>query len=99
MKLAGVDTAIKGFVDYKPVDAEIIVEANPKNLLMVHKGIDSIGGIANLNKIQGLEKTDAYKNNNVFAIDRAAFEFGPRIGVFALELAKKINKDLPRLQR
>ena len=99
MNLANIDTAIQGFEDYKPVNPEVIVKTNPQNILMVYKGVDSLGGVENVGRIKGVQSTDAFKNKNILLIHRTAFEFGPRIGQFALELAKKVQGDLPKTQR
>ncbi|MCH2205764.1 MAG: ABC transporter substrate-binding protein [Lentisphaerales bacterium] len=99
MGLVGLETAINGFNDYKAINAEIVIEANPKYLLMVHVGLESIGGINQLKNIPGLSKTTAFKENNIITMDKVCMEFGPRIGQFALEFAKKLHGDIPALQK
>lgn len=98
-KLAGLSLAIDGFESFKPVNAETIIEANPQYIVLLHKGIESLGGVDKVGKIPGLQKTDAIKNKNVIALEDAAMKFGPRVGKFALELCKKVNGDIAPASR
>ena len=99
MNLVNLETAINEFKDYKTLNAEVIIEANPKYLLMVHVGLESIGGIEKLKFIPGLSKTTAYIEKNVITLDKVCMEFGPRVGVFALEFARKLHKEVPGLKK
>ena len=86
--LAGGQNAITEFEDFKPLTPEALIKGNPDVILMFDTGLQSMGGIDGVLKIQGVEKTNAGKNKKIIAMDGALLSgFGPRLG----EAATKLN--------
>lgn len=90
--LAGGQNAISGFKDYKPLSAESLIAANPDVILMFDTGLESMGGVDGLLKVQGVAQTNAGKNRKVIVMDGQYLTgFGPRVISAVKELAGKIN--------
>ncbi|MCM8531296.1 MAG: ABC transporter substrate-binding protein [Lentisphaeraceae bacterium] len=95
LELAGAQPAVKGFKGFKPINAETIIEADPEVIMLFHSGLESLGGLDKLAAVPGLQLTKALKQKGkVVAIDDRALNFGPRIGLFAMELAQKLQGEL-----
>ncbi|MCM8536762.1 MAG: ABC transporter substrate-binding protein [Lentisphaeraceae bacterium] len=94
LELAGAKPAISGFKGFKPINAETIIVADPEVIMLFHSGLESLGGKQKLAEVPGLKLTKALKNDKIVAIDDRALNFGPRIGLFAMELAQKLQGDL-----
>lgn len=95
LELAGAEPAVKGFNGFKPINAETIIEADPEAIMLFHSGLESLGGIEKLAAVPGLKLTKALRQKGkVVAIDDRALNFGPRIGLFAMELAQKLQGEL-----
>ncbi|MDR0229313.1 MAG: ABC transporter substrate-binding protein [Flavobacteriaceae bacterium] len=81
IQLAGGENAITGFSDFKPLTPEALLNSNPDYILMFDTGLQSMGGIDGVLKIEGIEKTNAGKNKKVIAMDGLLLTgFTPRIG-------------------
>ncbi|NDI98481.1 ABC transporter substrate-binding protein [Flavobacterium sp. LaA7.5] len=92
--LAGATNAIEDFDDYKPLTPEALIKGNPDVILMFDSGIESLGGVDGVLKIQGIDKTNAGKNKNVIAMDGALLSgFGPRLGEAAAQLNSKLAEN------
>jgi iron complex transport system substrate-binding protein len=90
--LAGGQNAISEFADYKPLTAEALVKANPDIILLFDSGLQSLGGAAGLEKIQGIKETKAGKTHRIISMDGELLSsFGPRLGRAIQELAAKIR--------
>lgn len=98
LTLAGAEPCIKGFSGYKPINAEKIIESNPEAIMLFDSGLESLGGVAGLSKIQGLKLTSAVKEGKVVTMDDRSTNLGPRVGLFAMELAKKLYGDIEPLK-
>jgi iron complex transport system substrate-binding protein len=86
---AGTDLGIEGFV---PLTAEALAKANPDVLLVMNKGLESVGGIEKLLALPGVSSTSAAQNSAVIqADDRVLLAFGPQtpkvISCLAAQLA------------
>ncbi len=93
IELAGAKNAVSGFEDFKPLNAEALVTANPDVILMFNSGLESLGGMDGLLKVQGIAQTNAGRNKKVIEMDGQFLAgFGPRVGKAAGELAEKLNK-------
>lgn len=91
--IAGGENAVSDFEDFKPLTPEALIQSNPDYILMFDKGLESLGGIDGVLKIQGIEQTNAGKNNQIIAMDGALLSgFGPRVGQAAKELNQLISK-------
>lgn len=92
IQLAGARNAITGFSEYKPLNAEALIAANPDVILMFDTGLESMGGVDGLLKVQGVAQTNAGKNRKVIVMDGQYLTgFGPRVINAVKELATKIN--------
>jgi iron complex transport system substrate-binding protein len=91
--LAGGQNAITEFEDYKPLTPESLIKGNPDVILLFTSGLESLGGVDGLLKIQGVSQTNAGKNKKVIALDGALISgFGPRVGEGAVALNAELVK-------
>ena len=95
IELAGAENAITGFEDYKPMAAEAVVSAKPDVILMLTRGLDSIGGVDGLLEQPGIPLTPAGKNRRIVTLDDLLLlGFGPRLGTAVKRLTKKLHPSL-----
>ena len=93
--MAGGQNAITEFEDYKPLTPESLIKGNPDVILLFTSGLESLGGVDGLLKIQGVSQTNAGKNKKVIALDGALISgFGPRVGEGAAALNAELVKAL-----
>ncbi|WP_264433395.1 heme/hemin ABC transporter substrate-binding protein [Flavobacterium agricola] len=93
VELAGGKNAITEFVDYKPLTPEALAQANPDFIVMFDKGLEAVGGIDGLLKVDGIAQTNAGKNKNIIALDGLLLSgFGPRLGQAVQELNHAFKK-------
>ena len=85
----GVDTgASLSNKPFAPITAETIAQANPDLILVMTKGLESVGGVKGLIALPGVSQTSAGKNRRVIAVDDSLLlSFGPRLP----DLIKQIN--------
>lgn len=92
IELAGAENAAAALTDFKPLTPEALLTTNPDVILMFEKGLQSIGGIDGLLKIEGTSTTNAGKNKKVVTMDGQFLSgFGPRLGDAVVELHNKIK--------
>ncbi len=92
-KMAQLEGTATGFDEFAPLTPESLVQMNPEYLVFFESGIQSMGGKEGLVKIQGIDQTDAFKNDNIVALDGQYLSgFGPRVGEGASELNKLLSK-------
>lgn len=73
---------------FAPITAETIAQANPDLILVMTKGLASVGGVKGLIALPGVAQTSAGKNRRVVAVDDSLLlSFGPRLP----DLVKQIN--------
>ncbi len=78
---------------YTPISAEALIESNPHVILVMEKGLASVGGIDGLLKLPGVAQTDAGKNRAVIAVDDSLLlSFGPRTPDLISQLSGAISK-------
>lgn len=95
IELAGAQNAITGFEGYKPMTAEAVVSAAPDVLLLLTRGLDSVGGVDGLLDQPGIDLTPAGENRRVVAMDDLLLlGFGPRLGTAVKELTVKLHPEL-----
>ena len=93
IKLAGGVNAVTEFSEYKPLTPEALIKANPDYILLFDKGLQSIGGVDGLLKVDGISKTNAGKNKKIISMDGLLLSgFGPRLG----EAVKILNSELQK---
>ena len=91
--LAGGINAVSSFKEFKPINPEAIVEANPDFILLDHSGLKSLGGMEGALKLPGVAETTAGQKQQIIAMDKTLLlGFGPRLSEGATELARLINK-------
>lgn len=79
---------------FTPLSAEELIQLNPDVLLVMTKGLESVGGIDGLLSLPGVAQTQAAKSRAVIAVDDTLLlSFGPRTG----ELVVALNQALLEL--
>lgn len=95
IELAGGTNAITEFEGHKPMSAEAVVEAEPDVILMLERGLKSIGGKEGLLEQSGIPLTPAGKNKRIVEMDDLlVLGFGPRLGTAVERLTKKLHPEL-----
>ena len=91
IELAGGENAITSFEGFKALSTEGLLQANPDVLLLFESGLQSIGGLAGLQKIPGVSEVTAGKKQQVIAMDGLyLLGFTPRVGQAALDLSQQL---------
>ncbi len=76
-----------------PISAEVLAEINPDLILVMSKGLASVGGVAGLKKLPGIAQTSAGKQARVLAVDDSLLlSFGPRTPDLILQLAAAVDE-------
>jgi iron complex transport system substrate-binding protein len=92
IQLSGGQNAVTSFADFKPLTAEALIAANPDVILLFDSGLESLGGIDGLLKVQGIGQTNAGKNKKIITMDGQLLTgFGPRLGKAMIELASELQ--------
>ena len=85
--------AAAGLKAFTPLTSEGIVKLKPQVLLVMTKGLESVGGIDGLITLPGIAQTDAGKNRRVVAVDDSLLlSFGPRTPALMELLAERIMR-------
>jgi iron complex transport system substrate-binding protein len=81
---------------FNTLTAESLAELNPDVILVMSKGLQSVGGIDGLLKLPGVAQTRAGKNSAVIDVDDSLLlSFGPRTPSLVDALAKAVSKVAP----
>ena len=76
---------------FTPLTPESLIALNPDVLLVMVKGLESVGGVEGLVQLPGVAQTEAAKNKRVVAVeDGLLLSFGPQTFSLIEELRKKI---------
>ncbi len=76
-----------------PISAEVLAEINPDLILVMSKGLASVGGVAGLKKLPGIAQTSAGKQARVLAVDDSLLlSFGPRTPDLILQMAAAVDE-------
>lgn len=95
IRLAGGVNVAQDYVGYKPLTAEAAVAAAPDVLLLLSRGLESLGGKEELLQQPGLAQTPAGQNGRVLAMDDLyLLGFGPRLGQAVLELTHELHPEV-----
>jgi len=95
IELAGAENAITGFEGFKPMTSEAVVSAAPDVLLLLTRGLESLGGVDGLLDQPGVALTPAGENRRVVAMDDLLMlGFGPRLGTAVKTLTRKLHPEL-----
>ncbi len=78
--IGGIDAGAQKFATpFTPMTAEAIATLNPDVLLVMSKGLESVGGVDGLVELPGIAQTKAGKNRAIVAVDDSLLlSFGPR---------------------
>lgn len=95
IRLAGGVNVAQDYEGYKPLTAEAAVAAAPEVLLLLSRGLESVGGKEELLKQPGLAQTPAGQSGRVIAMDDLyLLGFGPRLGQAVLELTRELHPEV-----
>jgi iron complex transport system substrate-binding protein len=90
----GVDAGVASGLDkdFTPITSEALVKAAPDVILVMTKGLESVGGVDGLEKVPGVAQTPAGLDRRVVAIDDGTLlNFGPRTDAVLRELVAGIH--------
>ncbi|MFD0144294.1 MULTISPECIES: heme/hemin ABC transporter substrate-binding protein [unclassified Streptomyces] len=74
---AGKESGLKK--DFTPITSEALAAAAPDAILVMRKGLESVGGIEGLKKVPGVAETPAGRDRRVVSIDDGVLlNYGPR---------------------
>jgi iron complex transport system substrate-binding protein len=86
--------ATAGIVGFKPLSPETVIAAQPEVILVLAKGLESVGGVDGLLRIPGLADTPAGQQRRVVALDDLyLLGMGPRTGQALAELVAAFQND------
>jgi iron complex transport system substrate-binding protein len=78
---------------FAALTSESFAEQSPDILLVMIKGLESVGGVSGLVELPGIAQTPAGKNRRVIAVDDSLLlSFGPRTPNLLAQLAEAIKK-------
>jgi len=78
---------------YNALTAEAMIELNPDVILVMSKGLESVGGVDGLVALPGIAQTSAGKNRKVLAVDDSLLlSFGPRTPDLITQMAARVSK-------
>jgi len=78
---------------FTPFSAEELIQLGPDVLLVMTKGLESVGGIDGLLQLPGVAQTKAAASRSVIAVDDTLLlSFGPRTGELVLALNKAFSE-------
>lgn len=84
-----------GLEKFRPLTSEGLVRARPDVLVVMDKGLASVGGEDGLLEVAGVAQTPAGKHRRVVSIDDSSvLSFGPRTGQVVQELAEGVAAEL-----
>ncbi|MBD8490614.1 ABC transporter substrate-binding protein [Echinicola sp. CAU 1574] len=92
IQLAGGKKSPVDFEGMKPLTPEALAAINPEYILLFESGWKASGGKDGLKAIQGITETEAWKKDQLIAMDGHYLSgFGPRLGKAAIELFEKTH--------
>ncbi|MFI7103594.1 hemin ABC transporter substrate-binding protein [Streptomyces sp. NPDC050161] len=78
--------------DFTPITSEALAKARPDVILVMAKGLESVGGVDGLVKIPGVAETPAGMDRRVASVDDGVLlNFGPRTDQVLRSLADQIH--------
>ena len=80
---------------FNPMTSEALARLNPDVLIVMSKGLDSVGGVDGLVGLPGIAQTTAGKNRAVISVDDSLLlSFGPRTPMLITALAQSVQRVL-----
>jgi iron complex transport system substrate-binding protein len=92
-EIGGVDVGAENLPRaFNTLTAESLASLNPDVLLVMTKGLESVGGVQGLIKLPGVAQTEAGKRKAIIEVDDSLLlSFGPRSYSLLTELAKSVE--------
>jgi iron complex transport system substrate-binding protein len=92
--LGAIDVGAQKFQQpFSPITSEALIAADPEVILVMSKGLESVGGIDGLVSLPGIAQTKAGKNRAVIAVDDSLLlSFGPRTPDLLRQLSGAIGQ-------
>lgn len=85
--------AAAGLKPFTPLSAESLITLKPDVILVMIKGLQSVGGVTGLIDLPGIAQTPAGKNSRIIAVDDSLLlSFGARTPSLLTQLAKALNE-------
>ncbi|GAA4233101.1 ABC transporter substrate-binding protein [Actinomadura meridiana] len=82
-----------GLTGFRPLTSEGMINAAPDVILVMTKGLESVGGVKGLVRLPGVAQTPAGRNRRVVdADDGSLLTFGPRTGKTIKALAAAVHR-------
>ncbi|MFJ9697121.1 hemin ABC transporter substrate-binding protein [Kitasatospora sp. NPDC101183] len=86
---AGTDSGLSG--DFTPLTSEALVKAAPDAILVMSKGLDSVGGVDGLLKLPGVAQTPAGLDRRIVSVeDGQLLSYGPRTPQVLTEITAQL---------
>jgi len=77
---------------FNTMTAESLATLNPDLILVMTKGLESVGGVSGLLKLPGVAQTKAGKNHAIIDVDDSLLlSFGPRTPSLVVALSQKVS--------
>ncbi|MDX2170925.1 MAG: hemin ABC transporter substrate-binding protein [Deltaproteobacteria bacterium] len=93
--LAGGRNALADVEGFKPLTAEAVVAAQPDAVLMLARGVESLGGADAIWAQPGLAETPAGTRRRLIVMDDLyLLGFGPRLGDAARDLGRQLHPEI-----
>jgi iron complex transport system substrate-binding protein len=78
---------------FTPLTAEALIEMKPEIILVMTKGLASVGGVAGLTELPGVAQTPAGRDSRIISVDDSLLlSFGARTPSLLTELAGALNE-------
>ena len=92
--LGAIDVGAQKFTQaFSPITSESLIATDPEIILVMSKGLESVGGIDGLVSLPGIAQTKAGKNRAVIAVDDSLLlSFGPRTPDLLRQLSDAIGQ-------
>ena len=96
--IGGVDIGAQRFAQpFTALTSEALLSLNPDLLLVMTKGLESVGGTDGLLAIPGIAQTTAGKKSRIIAVDDSLLlSFGPRTPDLVKKLSAEIKRQLDK---
>ncbi len=92
LRLAGAQNAITDYKNFKPLNAEAALAANPDAILLPDHSFDALGGKEGVAKLPALAQTAAGRAGRIYTMDTLyMLGLGPRIAHAARDLAALLH--------
>lgn len=92
-ELGGIDVGAQSFSQpFSTLTSEALAKVNPDVILVMSKGLLSVGGAKGLLKLPGIKQTVAGKNERILSVDDSLLlSFGPRTPALLVKMAEALR--------